>query len=105
MNDYFSTVKRGLGDAVERRAHLRWYAAPAAGLARTTAGGHPRGARHRDPWPSAPRPAGLNFGKPQRAAAREGAGFLWGLENREARSYWRCGCPTPTAVRHGGCGW
>lgn len=25
MSDYFSTVKQGLGDAVERRAHLRWY--------------------------------------------------------------------------------
>ena len=26
MNDYFSNVRQGLGDAVERRAHLRWYA-------------------------------------------------------------------------------
>jgi hypothetical protein len=25
MNDYFSTVRQGLGDAVERQAHLRWY--------------------------------------------------------------------------------
>jgi hypothetical protein len=25
MSDYFSTVKQGLGDAVERRSHLRWY--------------------------------------------------------------------------------
>jgi hypothetical protein len=25
VSDYFSTVRQGLGDAVERRAHLRWY--------------------------------------------------------------------------------
>jgi hypothetical protein len=25
MSDYFSDVRQGLGDAVERRAHLRWY--------------------------------------------------------------------------------
>jgi hypothetical protein len=25
MSDYFSTLKQGLGDAVERRAHLPWY--------------------------------------------------------------------------------
>lgn len=25
MSDYFSDVRRGLGDAVERRSHLRWY--------------------------------------------------------------------------------
>ena len=25
MSDYFSDVKQGLGDAVERRSHLRWY--------------------------------------------------------------------------------
>jgi hypothetical protein len=25
MNDYFSNVKQGLGEAVERQAHLRWY--------------------------------------------------------------------------------
>lgn len=25
MSDYFSNVKQGLGDAVERRAHVRWY--------------------------------------------------------------------------------
>ena len=25
MSDYFSTVRQGLADAVERRAHLRWY--------------------------------------------------------------------------------
>ena len=25
MSDYFSTIRQGLADAVERRAHLRWY--------------------------------------------------------------------------------
>jgi hypothetical protein len=77
MSDYFSTLKQGLGDAVERRAHLPWYSRLRLGHGRalvvvvaalvvaTPAVGAVSG------W--------FSFGKPN-AAPPAKPGFMFGLE-------------------------
>jgi hypothetical protein len=78
MSDYFSTVKQGLGDAVERRAHLRWYsrllrasyARPLAVVLATLVVA----------TPAVGAVAGwFSFGKPNVGPPAH-AGIMWGLE-------------------------